>query len=181
METGTEVALRSMSPLRVAQAIESLGGGNNVISSPKIIAADTSYIVASYLKVDSDLTINGNIMVILWILALTWATWILFIAVMGLKRARDAGKLSRTAYLLGLPALIVGVVLDVVVVNIILLTVLLLELPSIEQLTASARLHRLNVKFTRYGARGWLDKWRFAVVRWAEPLLDPFDTTGNHI
>ena len=37
---------------------------SNVISSPKIIAADTSYIVASYLKVDSDLTINGNLMVI---------------------------------------------------------------------------------------------------------------------
>ena len=69
METGTEVALRSMSPLRVAQAIASLGGGgssvvSNVISSPKTIAADTSYIVASYLKVDSDLTINGNLMVI---------------------------------------------------------------------------------------------------------------------
>jgi len=44
------------------------GAGNatvsNVISSPKTIAADTSYIVASYLKVDSDLTINGNLMVI---------------------------------------------------------------------------------------------------------------------
>ena len=68
METGTEVALRSMSPLRVAQAIASLGGGgssvvSNVISSPKTIAADTSYIVASYLKIDSDLTINGNLMV----------------------------------------------------------------------------------------------------------------------
>jgi len=35
----------------------------NVISIPTIIAADTSYIVASYLKVDSDLTINGNLMV----------------------------------------------------------------------------------------------------------------------
>ena len=37
---------------------------SNVISSPTTIAADTSYIVASYLKVDSDLTINGNLMVI---------------------------------------------------------------------------------------------------------------------
>jgi len=36
---------------------------NNVISVPTIIAADTSYMVASYLKVDSDLTINGNLMV----------------------------------------------------------------------------------------------------------------------
>jgi len=120
-------------------------------------------------------------MVILWILALTWATWILFIAVMGLKRAKEAGNLSRTAYLLGLPALVIGIALDIVVVNIILLTVLLLELPSIEQLTASARLHRLNVEFMRHRAHGWLNKWRFAVVRWAEPLLDPFDTTGNHI
>ena len=53
--------------LPAGDTIEGGGGGatvSNVISSPTTIAADTSYIVASYLKVDSDLTINGNLMVI---------------------------------------------------------------------------------------------------------------------
>ena len=37
---------------------------NNVISTPTTIAADTSYPVISYLTVTSDLTVNGNLMVI---------------------------------------------------------------------------------------------------------------------
>ena len=45
-------------------AIGSAAAVSNVISVPTTIAAGTSYIVASYLKVDSDLTINGNLMVI---------------------------------------------------------------------------------------------------------------------
>lgn len=42
----------------------SSGNPSNVISTPTTINTDTSYIVASYLKIDSDLTINGNLMVI---------------------------------------------------------------------------------------------------------------------
>jgi len=38
METGTEVALRSMSPLRVAQAIASLGGGGVSIASVRAVS-----------------------------------------------------------------------------------------------------------------------------------------------
>lgn len=43
------------------------GGGtslNNVISTPTTIASDTSYPIVSYLTINSDLTINGNLMVI---------------------------------------------------------------------------------------------------------------------
>jgi len=36
----------------------------NVISTPTTITADTSYLIVSYLTVDSDLTVNGNLMVI---------------------------------------------------------------------------------------------------------------------
>jgi len=37
---------------------------SNIISVPTTIPADNSYVVISYLQVDSDLTINGNLMVI---------------------------------------------------------------------------------------------------------------------
>ena len=47
------------------QTPSSSGGAvSNVISTPTTIAADTSYIVASYLNITSDLTIAGNLMVI---------------------------------------------------------------------------------------------------------------------
>lgn len=39
------------------------GAVSNLISSVTAIAADTSYIVASYLDVVSDLTVSGNLMV----------------------------------------------------------------------------------------------------------------------
>jgi hypothetical protein len=38
-------------------------GTSNVISSPTTIRADTSYIVASYLTINSDLTVDGNLLV----------------------------------------------------------------------------------------------------------------------
>ena len=39
------------------------GVPSNVFSATATVAADTSYIVASYLKVESDLTVSGNLMV----------------------------------------------------------------------------------------------------------------------
>lgn len=36
---------------------------SNIISTPTTIEADTSFIIASYLKVESDLTVSGNLMV----------------------------------------------------------------------------------------------------------------------
>lgn len=42
MEAGTEAALRSMSPQRVAQAIAALGGGGSSISTPKIAYVETN-------------------------------------------------------------------------------------------------------------------------------------------
>ena len=36
---------------------------SNLISVPTTIAADMSYIVASYLTVTSDLTVNGNLLI----------------------------------------------------------------------------------------------------------------------
>ena len=101
-------------------------------------------------------------------LLLLYALWIFYLAVMSLKRARDAGLLTKTAKAFGLPVLFVGLALDFAA-NVLVMTVLLLELPR--ETTVTARLKRHN-----QGAG-----WRSSIARWAEPLLDPYDPSGNHI
>ena len=98
----------------------------------------------------------------------TYALWIFYLAVMNLKRAKDAGLLTKTAMALGYPVLIVGYLLDCFV-NVFVMTPLLLELP--QETTVTSRLSRHN-KGTG---------WRKAVAAWAEPLLDPYDPSGDHI
>ena len=98
-----------------------------------------------------------------------YALWVFYLAVMGLKRARDAGLLHRTARFFGLPVLVVGYLLDAFV-NIFFMTALMLEMPR--ELTVTARLKR-HIK-TSQG-------WRLSVARWFIPLLDPFDVSGKHI
>ena len=99
---------------------------------------------------------------------LLYALWVFYLAVMSLKRARDAGMLTRTAYAFGLPVLFMGLLLDFLA-NVLVMTVMLLELPR--ETTVTARLKRHN-----QGAG-----WRKAIAAWAEPLLDPYDPSGDHI
>ena len=99
----------------------------------------------------------------------TYALWIFFLAVMSLARARDAGKLTKTATLFGYPVLIIGYILDFGV-NITVMTILLLEIPK--ETTVTSRLSRHNRESTG---------WRKAIAAWAEPLLDPYDPSGDHI
>lgn len=95
--------------------------------------------------------------------------WILFLAVMNLARAKEAGKLTKTATILGTPVLIVGYVLDFLI-NVLVMTIVLLEPPG--EMTVSERLKRHNRESTG---------WRKAVAQWFEPLLDPYDPDGDHI
>lgn len=95
--------------------------------------------------------------------------WLLFLAVMNLKRVRDAGKLSQAALVLGTPILILGLIFDALV-NWIVMTIVLFEIP--QESTVTARLKRHNKESTG---------WRKAVAVWFEPLLDPFDPSGDHI
>lgn len=97
-----------------------------------------------------------------------YVLWGLYLAVMNLKRAKDAGQLSKTALVLGTPILFVGLLVDLFC-N-VLLSVPLLELP--QELTVTARLKRHNKD---------VSGWRKSVALWFEPLLDPFDPTGDHI
>jgi hypothetical protein len=102
-------------------------------------------------------------------LAVTYALWIFYLAVMTLKRARVAGQLSPLAFALGVPVLKVGLVLDVLV-NVLVMTVVLVEPPR--EWLVTTRLKRHN----RVG-RGW----RYKFANWCEQFLDPFDPSGDHI
>ena len=95
--------------------------------------------------------------------------WVYYLAVMNLKRARDAGELKDIALYAGAVVLAIGYALDAYV-NVFFMTVLLLELP--QETTVTARLKR----HIRSGAG-----WRFHVARWFIPLLEFFDPSGKHI
>ena len=95
--------------------------------------------------------------------------WIFYLAVMTLKRARDANLLTKNATAFGVPVLIVGLVLDFIA-NVFVMSLMLLELPK--ETTVTARLKRHNKESTG---------WRLSIVKWAEPLLDTFDPSGDHI
>ena len=95
--------------------------------------------------------------------------WIFYLAVMTLKRARDSNLLTKTATTFAYPVLFTGLLLDFIA-NVFFMTLMLLELPR--EATVTARLKRHNKE-----SKGW----RKAVAKWAEPLLDPFDPSGDHI
>lgn len=105
---------------------------------------------------------------LLFAVGLFYATWVFYLAIMNLARAKRDGKLSRVALVLGTPLLFVGLLFNVAL-NALVMTVLFLELPR-EPLT-SMRLKRHN-----QGAG-----WRRRVAQWFEPLLDPYDPDGDHI
>lgn len=98
-----------------------------------------------------------------------WLLWVFYLAVMNLSRARKAGTLSKTAYVFGLPVLIIGLALDLLI-NVLVMSLVLWEIPR--ELTVTSRLKRHHKASTG---------WRLAVVRWFEPLLDPYDPDGDHI
>lgn len=100
---------------------------------------------------------------------LTYTLWLFYIAVMNLKRVRDEGKLSRFAAILGYPVLFIGLLLDLIV-NVVVMTPLLLEMP--QEMTVTARLKRHLKESTG---------WQLAVVHFLKPILDPFDPSGTHI
>ena len=108
-------------------------------------------------------------MILLYTVAALYVLWIFYLASMALIRARDAGTLSRIAYVLGVPILVVGYALDFAV-NVFVCTPLFLEPPR--DTTVTARLKRHVSK----------DDWRGRIARWlALHLLDAFDPSGRHI
>ena len=100
---------------------------------------------------------------------LAYLLWVFYLAVMCLARVKRTIGLSKAATVLGYPVLFIGYVLDVLV-NVLVCSVLFLELPR--ETTVTARLKRHN----RTG-----EGWRQKLAAWFEPLLDPFDPRGDHI
>ncbi len=99
-----------------------------------------------------------------------YACWLLFLAIMNLKRAKDAGTISKPALYFGYPALAVGLFLDVVV-NIVVYSPLVLDLPR--ELLTTAHLNRILATQST--------GWRRAVSLWiCKNLLDTFDPSGPH-
>lgn len=98
-----------------------------------------------------------------------WLLWVFFLAVMNLSRAKKAGTLSKTALILGIPVLLIGYALDVLV-NIFVMSVIMLEPPF--EMTVTERLQRHHRESTG---------WRLKVVEWFESILDQFDPDGDHV
>jgi len=106
---------------------------------------------------------------LIYIFLAFYILWILYLAVMNLKRVRDLQGLHPAVKALGTPILFIGWTLDTLL-NWFVMTIILLEFPK--ETTISARLKRHN----RHG-KGFRKK----IAEKFEILLDAFDPSGDHI
>ncbi len=95
--------------------------------------------------------------------------WVLYLAVMNLCKARDAGRLSKTAYILGYPLLLAGLFTDFLM-NMTVMTVVMMEFPKEWLVTPRVIRHKFHGTGYRKKIAEWLCK----------NLLDPFDPSGCH-
>ena len=97
-----------------------------------------------------------------------YTLWVFYLAVMNLKRARDANELTGVAKLFGTPVLLVGLVIDAVA-DWTVCTALFLELPKEKTVTSRLKRH-INS-----------EGWRSNIAAWiCMNLLNKFDPSGNH-
>ncbi len=95
-------------------------------------------------------------------------TWGWYLSVMHLASARNEGRLTPAAKVLGYPWLAAGLVVDTLF-NLIVGSVIFLEPPR--SLLFTSRVSRLNDR----------DDWRGRLAKWfCKELLDPFDPKGKH-
>lgn len=100
--------------------------------------------------------------------ALIYALWVYYLAVMCLKRVNDVLPLSGATRVAALTVLWPGYALDFLT-NMTVMTVLLLELPHEALVTARLKRHASN------------ETWRGFVCSWiCLTLLDRFDPSGCH-
>ena len=103
--------------------------------------------------------------------AALYALWLFYLAVMNLKRAKDAGTLPRAALWAGYPILFAGLLLDLLV-NVFFASLVFWDWP--QELTLTARLKRY--------VRADPQSWRAKAAQWfALHFLDTFDPSGRHI
>jgi hypothetical protein len=96
--------------------------------------------------------------------------WLFYLGIMTLKRARDEGKVTRPAEMVGVPIYWTGVLLDFLG-NITFAVLIFRDIPR--EVLVSQRLQRYVD-----GPPGWR---RERAIWWAEHFLDPYDPRGYHI
>lgn len=106
------------------------------------------------------------LLVTFWVFIACFFTWGMYLAVMNLMAARKTMPL--VTKLFAYPLAAIGIIMDVLI-NIIVGTILFLELPKTWLLTA-----RLQSHLDDTGWRGSIAVWICA------NLLDPFDARGYH-
>ena len=106
---------------------------------------------------------------LLYTVLFLWMFWYAYIVVMGLFRAHLLGRLKGFVFVLALPAIVIGYLMDVLA-NLLVATVIFLELPR-EWLVTD----RLKRHIDGYPG------WRQTLATWVcDHLLDVFDPSGNH-
>jgi hypothetical protein len=118
-----------------------------------------------------------NIISVIWLsgvafaLGTLWALWVLYIAMMNIKRVTLIKPVPWQAKLLVYPTMAVFEVVEFIA-NVIVLTVVFFDWPR--EIRVSDRLRRYWRRPAKYG-------WRLHVVKFIKPMLDPFDPAGPHI
>ena len=98
-----------------------------------------------------------------------YGLWILFLAVMSIKRARLDKELTTIARILSYPIIYLTLVVDILV-NVFVFTFVFMELPR--EVLVSQRLRKHIIRD---------DGWRTVYAKWlCANLLDIFDPTGCH-
>ena len=109
-------------------------------------------------------------MIALYIYLSMLGFWTLYLAIMNLKRAKDARTLTKTAYYMALPLLGIGYLVDFLM-NYTIFWLLFLEVP--QEYLVSDRLSRHTHD---------KDGWRKRLACWfGANLLDVFDPSGKHL
>jgi hypothetical protein len=108
-------------------------------------------------------------MLIIYTVLSFYIMWVFYLAVMNLKRVRDEKKLTPLVTAVASPLIASAIALDVLL-NVIVLTVVFMEIPK--EYTISQRLRRYNSTEKGY---------RLKVAKFMEQFLDPFDPSGEHI
>lgn len=107
-----------------------------------------------------------------WFIPL-YVLWIFYLAVMPLLRAYTTKTISLPAKILGIPIMVTMLTIDAIV-NIVVMTVMMLELP---------REWLVTQRLTRWCCVevGGDYTWRHKIARWiCVQLLDTFDPSGRH-
>lgn len=110
-------------------------------------------------------------MIILYSILFLWVFYYTYILVMSFYRLHLRGELKGIVWWLALPAVIVGITMDVIA-QYTYAAIIFKEWPEKKEYLVTDRLQRYMLQ---------PGTWRFKRAKWiCTKLLDPFDPTGKH-